>query len=450
MFKILVVDDDPEMVSALEELLQRAGYDVITAISGKEAVEKTMSDPDIDVALIDLVMPMMDGFELITRLHDINPDIEIIMITGHGTIQTAVEAIKRGARDFIIKPFDKDVLLRKLETLKTTIQLKDRVSELQQLVSEKYGFENIISKSPVMKTVFEKARYASKSDANVFIIGETGTGKGLLAKAIHLKSHRNNNPFIPVNCGSIPKELLETELFGHKKGSFTGAVKDHPGLFVSAGNGTIFLDEIGEMPRELQVRLLRVLEEHKVRPVGATSETDVNARVIAATNHPIDELKNKTLREDLFFRLAVIVIEIPPLRKRRDDIPLLVEHFITKFNKRYSRNVESMSEDAMEALYRYNFPGNVRELENLMEGIIAVSPENKKDITLKDIKSHLIWQDSDSDSNYQVLSLEKLEIYAINQAIRESGGNKSKAAEMLGISRDTLYRKLRQLGMEES
>lgn len=450
MFKVLVVDDDAEMVGALKELLERKKYNVITAISGKEAIDKTSSDPEIKIALVDLVMPMMDGFKLIEKLHEIDSEIDVIMITGHGTIQTAVEAIKRGARDFIIKPFDKDVLLKKLESVKSTIELKEKVNKLQQIVSEKYGFDEIISKSQVMKNVFEKARYASKSDANVFIIGETGTGKGLLAKAIHLKSHRSEDPFIPVNCGSIPKELLESELFGHKKGSFTGAFKDHSGLFVSAGSGTIFLDEIGEMPKELQVRLLRVLEEHKVRPIGGTSEREVNARVIAATNHPIDELKNRTLREDLFFRLAVIVIEIPPLRKRKDDIPLLVENFITRFNNKYSKNIDSFSEESMETLYKYNFPGNVRELENLIEGIIAVSPENKSSITLKDIRSHLIWQDAESESSYTVLSLEKLEKFAINQAIRESGGNKSRAAEILGISRDTLYRKLKQLDMEDN
>lgn len=449
MFKVLAVDDDPEMVAAVKELLERNRYDVVTAISGEEAVDIVLSDPEVDIALVDLVMPVMDGFELIDKLREINNGLEIIMITGHGTIQTAVEAIKRGARDFIIKPFDKDILLKKLAAIKATADLRDRVNELQQLVSDKYGFDEIVSKSQTMKSVFEKARYASKSDANVFIIGETGTGKDLLAKAIHFKSHRKDNPFIPVNCGSIPKELLESELFGHKKGSFTGAFKDHPGLFVSAKDGTIFLDEIGEMPKELQVRLLRVLEEHKVRPIGGSAEIDVNARVISATNHPIDELKNRTMREDLFFRLAVIVIEIPPLRKRKEDIPLLLEYFIGKFNDKYSRSVSSLSDDALEMLYNYDFPGNVRELENLIEGIIAVSPENKSNITLRDIRSHLIWQGKDSDSNYTVLSLEKLEKFAIHQAIRESGGNKSKAAEMLGISRDTLYRKLKQLDIRE-
>jgi len=449
MQRILVVDDDSDMVSAVKELLERDKYSVSTALSGNEAIEIAKSDNNIKIALVDLVMPMMDGFTLIDKLHEINPEIDVIMITGHGTIQTAVESIKRGARDFIIKPFDKELLLKKLESFKISIELKERVHELEQLVSDKYGFEEIISTSSVMKKVFEKSHYAADSDANILIIGETGTGKDLLSKAIHLKSGRKDSPFVPINCGSIPKELLESELFGHKKGSFTGAFKDQTGLFVSAKDGTIFLDEIGEMPKDLQVRLLRVLEEHKVRPLGGTSEVNFSGRIIAATNRSIDELKKDLLREDLFFRLAVIVIGIPPLRDRKEDIPLLTEHFIEKFNKKYSREIQSMSVDAIESLYNYNFPGNIRELENLIEGIVAVSPEEKKTITLRDIKSHLIWHDKESDNNYTLLSLEKLEKFAIDQALKESNGNKSKAAELLGISRDTLYRKLKQLDIEK-
>jgi len=449
MQRILVVDDDSDMVSAVKELLERDKYSVSTALSGNEAIEIAKSDNNIKIALVDLVMPMMDGFTLIDKLHEINPEIDVIMITGHGTIQTAVESIKRGARDFIIKPFDKELLLKKLESFKISIELKERVHELEQLVSDKYGFEEIISTSSVMKKVFEKSHYAADSDANILIIGETGTGKDLLSKAIHLKSDRKDSPFVPINCGSIPKELLESELFGHKKGSFTGAFKDQTGLFVSAKDGTIFLDEIGEMPKDLQVRLLRVLEEHKVRPLGGTSEVNFSGRIIAATNRSIDELKKDLLREDLFFRLAVIVIGIPPLRDRKEDIPLLTEHFIEKFNKKYSREIQSMSVDAIESLYNYNFPGNIRELENLIEGIVAVSPEEKKTITLRDIKSHLIWHDKESDNNYTLLSLEKLEKFAIDQALKESNGNKSKAAELLGISRDTLYRKLKQLDIEK-
>jgi len=444
---VLVVDDDEELVNAVKELLERKGYEVNTAFSGKEAIEKMSSFPQICAALLDLVMPMMDGFTLLDKVKENHPETNAIIITGHGTVPNAVEAIKRGAMDFITKPFDKDLLLKKLEVIKKTHELENRITELKGLLSEKYGFEQIISSSRVMGSVFEKATAAARTDASVFIVGETGTGKELLAKAIHLKSDRSNQPFIAVNCAAIPKELMESELFGYKKGSFTGAMKDHDGLFMAANMGTIFLDEIGEMPRDLQVKILRVLEEHKIRPIGYTSEIQVNIRIIAASNRSIEQLKNTYLREDLFFRLAVVVIELPPLRERREDIPLLTQYFITKFNEKYSRNIKGVTEGVFTSLYRYHFPGNIRELENLIEGIIAISPPEKETITEKDLKTHLLWQET-KPSEHTLLSLEKLERFALGQALRESKGNKSKASEILGISRDTLYRKLKQFGME--
>ena len=444
---VLVVDDDEELVGAIKELLERRRYGVITAFSGKEALEKASTFPNICVALLDLVMPMMDGFTLLEKIKEGHPEVNVIIITGHGTVPTAIEAIKRGATNFITKPFDKDILLKKLEIIKKTHELETRISELKEVISEKYGFEQIISGSRAMKGVFEKASAAAHTDAPVFIIGETGTGKELLAKAIHLKSERSNQPFIAVNCGAIPRELMESELFGYKRGAFTGAMKDHEGLFLSADKGTIFLDEIGEMPKELQVKLLRVLEERKVRAIGHTSEVAVDARVIAASNRSVEELKNTYLREDIFFRLAVVVIELPPLRERREDIPILTEYFIRRFNRKYSRNIKGVSEGVFTSLYNYHFPGNIRELENLIEGIIAVSPPDKETINEKDLKAHLVWRETKA-SEHTLLSLERLERFALEQALRESQGNKSKAAEILGISRDTLYRKLKQLGIE--
>ncbi|MFQ5786961.1 MAG: sigma-54-dependent transcriptional regulator, partial [Thermodesulfobacteriota bacterium] len=417
-FSVLVVDDDEELVSAVKELLERKKYDVITAYSGKEAIEKASTIPDINVALVDLVMPMMDGFTLLEKLKGIHQELNVIIITGHGTVPTAVEAMKHGAVDFITKPYDKDVLLNKLEAIKKTYDLEKRVSELKQIISEKYGFEEIISASKLMKGVFEKGSAASRSDAPVFIVGDTGTGKELLAKAIHLKSERKDNPFIAVNCAAIPKELMESELFGYKKGSFTGAMKDHDGLFVAANKGTIFLDEIGEMPRDLQVKLLRVLEENKVRPLGHTTEIPFDTRVIAASNRTLEDLKKNVLREDLFFRLAVIILELPPLRERREDIPLLIEHFIKKFNQKYSRNIKGVSEGAFTSIYQYDFPGNIRELENLLEGIMAVSPPDKETITERDLKAHLVWKEIKA-SEHTLLSLEKLEKFALEQAMRE-------------------------------
>ncbi len=446
MFKVLVVDDDEELVSAVSELLDRNGYEPVSAFSGIEAIEKYSSYPDINVALVDLVMPMMDGFTLIDKLKEINKNIDVIIITGQGTVPTAVEAIKRGAKDFIIKPYDKEVLLNKLELLRNTFELQSKVTKLKDILSEKLGFDSIITRSQTMKKVFEKASSAAKSDANVFIVGDTGTGKGLLAKAIHINSDRKEHPFVSINCGAIPRELLESELFGHKKGSFTGAISDKTGLFASAGRGTVFLDEIGDMSKELQVRILNVLEDHKVRPVGETREYEVKARVIAATNRSISELKDKFLREDLFYRLAVIVIELPLLKERKEDIPLLNQYFIQKFNEKYKKNISGLTSDALETLSSYEFPGNIRELENLLEGIIAISSDKKSNINTKDINSHLLWKDN-NESGHSILKLDKIEKQTLKLALRESKGNKSKAAKLLGISRDTLYRKIKQFGI---
>lgn len=446
-FKALIVDDDQEYVSTLKELLERSAITVVTAYSGEQALEEFKNNPDIRFALIDLVMPMMDGITLLEKLKKADSDLNVIMITGQGTVSNAVEALKKGASDFITKPFDKDVLLSKLEIFKKSYELENKVEELSNIISTKYGFDKIISSSKAMKSVFDKASAAASTDATIFIVGETGTGKELLAKCIHLKSERNNYPFIPINCGAIPKELLESELFGHKKGSFTGAVKDNQGLFLSAHRGTIFLDEIGEMPKDLQVRLLRVLQEYKIRPVGSSTEIPIDTRLIAASNHSIEDLKNKELREDLFFRLAVVVVEIPPLRERKEDIPILIDHFINIFNHKYDKNISGMDEKVLSILYNYDFPGNVRELENLLEGLIVLSPTDKKFINEKDLKASLVWRDTKPQTQ-SILSLEKVERFAIENAIRQSEGNKSKAAELLGVSRDTLYRKLKQYNLE--
>ena len=442
MEKILVVDDDEELVATLKELLSREEYEVIPAYSGDEALNKFRHNQDILAALVDLVMPVMDGLTLTENLKEINPNLDVIIISAYGDVPRVVEAIQRGAKDYITKPFDKEILLNKLGNIKKTHVLQSKVDELQKMVSEKFGFENIVSRSPLMKSVFERANAAALSDATVLIVGETGTGKDLISKAIHLKSDRKNYPYLPINCGSIPPELLESELFGHKKGAFTGAIRDHEGVFSAARNGTVFLDEIGEMQKDLQVRILRVLEEGKIRPVGETREIPVNCRIITATNRSIDELKNKYLREDLFFRLAVIIIEIPPLRKRKEDIPVLVEYFLKNFNKKYDRNIESLSKKALEELLNYSFPGNVRELENVIEGIFAITSKGKTQITEKDLRSQILWRSKTSSDN-KIYNLENLEKFALKEALRESNGNKSRAAKLLGISRDTLYRKLK-------
>jgi DNA-binding NtrC family response regulator len=445
--KILVIDDNKKSVSSLKEFLRDRDYDVIEASSGQEALEKASTLPGIDVLVLDLVMPGIDGFALIHKIKEINPDAYLIVAGEDSKVPTVVEAIRRGASDFITKPYDEFLLLKKLNLIRKAKELEVKVSVLNEKLQNNYGFENVISCSRNMKKVFGKAVLAAKSDAQIFLIGETGTGKGLLARAIHEHSERRSNPFKPVNCGAIPKELIEAELFGYKKGSFTGALTNHDGIFIAANHGTVFLDEIGEMSKELQVNLLTVLEEKKVRPIGHTEETQIDVRIIAASNRSLNELKETSLRQDLYYRLAVIIIEIPPLRERKEDIPLLLRHFIKIFNKKYSRNIEEVTDGVLKAFYEYQFPGNIRELENLIEGIIALSPPNKNIITEKDLKSNSAFYD-EMHSNTQPLTLREVEKNSLREAVQKSQGNKSEAAKMLGISRHTLYRKLEEYGIQ--
>ncbi len=445
--KILVVDDNKKSVSSLKEFLKEREYYVIEASSDKEALEKASTLPGIEVLVLDLVMPGIDGFSLIDKIKEINPDIYLIVAGEDSQVPTVVEAIRRGASDFITKPYDEFLLLTKLNLIRKAKELEVKVSVLNEKLQKNFGFENVISCSRNMKKVFSKAILAAKSDAQIFLVGETGTGKGLLARAIHEHSERRSKSFKPVNCGAIPKELIEAELFGYKKGSFTGALTNHDGIFIAANHGTVFLDEIGEMSKELQVNLLTVLEENKVRPIGHTEETQIDVRIIAASNRSLKELKETSLRQDLYYRLAVIVIEIPPLRERKEDMPLLLRHFIKIFNRKYSRNIEEVSDGVLKAFYEYQFPGNIRELENLIEGIIALSPPSKNIITEKDLKSNSAFSYG-MHSNTQPLTLKEIEKNSLREAIQKSEGNKSEAAKMLGISRHTLYRKLKEYGIE--
>lgn len=444
--KILIVDDDIDFVQDLCELLTKKKFEVFISYSPNEATDILSSTPDISVVLLDLVMPMVNGFELLEKCKEINPLLNIIMISGHGSIPSVVKAIKHGALDYITKPFDEDLLLKKLEIINRTHELENKIRVLKQSINNESGFEKIICNSDVMRKVFNKATAASHSDAPVFIIGETGTGKELLARSIHDKSLRKNNPFVPINCGAIPRDLIESELFGHKKGSFTGAVSDHKGIFMSANSGTVFLDEITEMPKELQVKLLRAIQEKKIKPVGQSDEVLVDIRIIAASNHEIEEIKNKYMRDDLYYRLAVIIIKLPSIRERKEDIPILIDHFRNKFNLKYGRNINSIKEDVLKKLYDYEFPGNIRELENMIEAVVAISSTKKEVIDVKDLSS-IISLKKEFNTENKILNLDKLEKFAIEQALRESGGNRSTAAKLLGISRNTLYRKINTLSV---
>jgi DNA-binding NtrC family response regulator len=440
---ILVVDDDANLASTLKEFLAREGYCVEVALSAGEALSIQQSNPHIALALVDLIMPVMDGLSLTDELRRRNLDITILIMTGYGTIETAVDAIKRGAEDYVTKPFDYEALRKKIARLTEVVELRERVAQLEKNLERHPCFENMVSLSPVMEPVLERARLAAGSEAPVLLLGETGTGKELLARAIHGASSRARMPFVAVNCGALPRELAESELFGFRKGAFTGAYADAPGLFSAASGGAIFLDEIGEMPKDIQVKMLRVLQEGELRPVGSTRPVQVDFRVIAATNRSLAELRGGLMREDLYFRIATIVLEVPPLRARPEDILILAQHFAGRVSRRCNREI-SLSRSALELLLAYSFPGNVRELENLVESASAVSADNPQIITDKDLRPLLGASAVTTPNLTESLSMEQMERLTIQRALRVSAGNRTKAASLLGISRDTLYRKLRQ------
>ncbi len=445
---VLVVDDDLGLTRTLKEFLVEEGYDVETAHDGDQALAVQQKNPAICLALLDLMMPATDGITLMEQLRRHNPDLPVMIMTGFGTIETAVEAIKRGAEDYLTKPLEPDAVKKKVGRILEIFRLRSRVSQLERNLNRYCpSFESLVYVSPLMQRVIEKARTAAESDSPVLILGETGTGKELLAHAIHAASGRAGNQFVPVNCAALPRELVESELFGYRRGAFTGAFADGVGIFASAARGTVFLDEVGEMPKEVQAKLLRVLQDKEVRPVGGTKAIPVDVRIIAATNHTNAQLRSEQLRQDFYFRIATIVIEIPPLRARTDDIVVLTQHTLEKLEERYERQI-ALHNGAMELLLEYSFPGNVRELENLLESLAALSHDNPQTVTEKDLRPLLdpagLADLPPAKGVEQTVAIEPLEWMAIERALQLAEGNRSKAATLLGISRDTLYRKLKE------
>jgi DNA-binding NtrC family response regulator len=411
--------------------------------------------PIVDRAALRLViLCTADGgpaaLELLRKVKDARPDIAVLFVSGTPTIEQATESMRRGAEDFVPVPFSGEILLKEVERILEAADLRDRVDTLDRLVASRFGFERVISRSAHMHGVMDRAQAAARSDTPVLIVGETGTGKELIARAIHANGRRAKRPFVPVNCAALPHDLVESELFGHRRGAFSGAVSDHPGLFVAAHGGSLFLDEVGELPLDVQAKLLRVLQDGDVRAVGGLDSRHVDVRIITASNRTLVSMREARMRQDLFFRLTVLVIEIPPLRERRGDLPLLVAHFLAGIRSRGVHPVSGIEPAALDLLGEYPFPGNIRELENLLEGISLTLPADQPTIRAEDVRAWLrrrglAADGRTSDASQVPLRLSELESWAIVEALRQSHGNKRLAAQMLGISRDTLYRKIHEL-----
>jgi DNA-binding NtrC family response regulator len=445
--KVLIVDDEVAILRLLKEALTQWGYEVTTASSVTEAIEAIRTGL-FDAALTDIRMPDMSGLDLLREIKKQDESIEVVIMTGYPTISSAVEALKEGAYDYLSKP----LILEELRHLMTRLMerrfLRGEVHSLRARLGEELTVNELIGNSQPMERVKEIIGKVAVTDSPVLIEGESGTGKELVAAAIHRLSSRAKRPFIPVNCSAIPADLLESEFFGHVRGAFSGAVADALGLFRGANEGTIFLDEIAELPPALQVKLLRVLQEMQVRPVGSTKAFSVDVRVIAATNRNLEQaMNNGTFRQDLFYRLNVVRVHLPPLRERREDIPAIVNHFLRRFNKRFRRDIRGIAPEALSALSGYDFPGNVRELENLIERAFAMGA--REQITLADLPS--LTRGSDITpvltAPESVPTLADVERELIVRALSLFKDDKEAAARALGISRRTIYRRLKEYGM---
>ena len=445
--RTLLVEDEANMVRTLAKILARKGHVVDSAATGEEAL-RLLATQGYDLVITDLNMPVMDGMELLREMHARGIEAATIVLTGHGTIQSAVEAMKLGAGDYLIKPCNPDELLLVAGRLLEMRRLRAEVSTLQrQLISiGRYG--EIIGSSPAMQQLYGIIQAVSQNKSNILITGEHGTGKELVARTIHNKGPLAARPFLAINCGALSETLLESQLFGHRKGAFTGAVEDHDGVFQAAEGGTLFLDEISEIPLPLQVKFLRAIQEKEVTPLGSTRPVQVDVRLIAATNRDIEEaVREGRFRTDLFYRLNVVPLHLPPLRERRDDIPLLVEHFIGEFGRVYGVGAKHVGGPAMTKLIEYDWPGNIRELQNAIERAFALSAE--PEITIADLPPAIVRGDAAPALEVlrEPVGLEELERANIVAALRRSNGNKNEAARLLRIDRQRLYRKMEKYGL---
>ena len=453
--KIHIIDDEPIIHEVLGDLLTSEGHSVVNSANGEEALEK-QSSQSFDLILLDLLMPGMDGIEVLKRLKKIDSQAMIIIITAYASVESAISAMKMGAFDYVQKPFKHDELLLTIERAIDHKKLQEENLRLKDELKQKFSFENIVGKSKGMQDVFDLIKASAPTRSTILIQGESGTGKELVAKAIHQNSDRASFPFITVNSGSLPPDLLESHLFGHVKGAFTGAVSLKKGLFEAAENGTIFFDEISSLNQETQSKLLRVMQEKEFMRLGGTKTIKVDARVIAATNADLEELiEQKQFRQDLFYRLNVIKIELPPLRERKEDIPLLTKHFLNIYGKENEKEVEAVAEDVLEILINYNWPGNIRELENLIERAVVltkaklITRENLPPFLLSPQEGEAAQLSSAQDLNLKE-NLQSFQKNAIISALQQSKGIQKNAARILGVKPTTLNEMIKRLKIDVS
>ncbi len=442
---ILVVDDDKLVNEFLTETLSRAGYLVDSAMSGEEAI-KMISDKAYEILISDIKMKGMDGLTLLKQAKDARPEIVVVMITAFGTIETAVNAMKLGAYDYLLKPISPDAIEMLIERVAEVVRMRCEIKQLRSDLADRY--QNIIGKSTKMKQVFDLIQTTADARSTVLITGESGTGKELVARAIHYASLRHEKPFIKLNCAALPENLVEAELFGYERGSFTGAFRQHKGRFELAHTGTLLLDEISEMPLGLQAKLLRVLQEREFERIGSGSSIEVDVRIIATSNQNLKlAIEEKRFREDLFYRLNVIPIHIIPLRDRLEDIPLLVNHFIEKYNRENNKNIRGIEEDALKLFMKYHWPGNVRELENYIERAVVTA---KGDILTQQgfPKELSLGKLADAAGLHPDMTLAEGEKFLILKALERFDGNKTRAAEALDITPRTIRNKLAEYNIE--